>query len=148
MPAALRSGHANCGRANMGCERRPCTLFWLTLQHIYSSEASPWPRVVGATGTVTALYVTRWREVEAPREAPTLAHPCAYVSIQSKILFLASKHSSTKPPSQRAPTQVRLLARIFSPRMWMFNFGPGRILHPAPCLQTGPHVVRHKRVLG
>lgn len=114
MSAALWSGHANCGRANMGSERGPCTLFWLTLQHMdcaANRSASPWPRIVGATCTVTALYVTQCREVEALHEAPTLAHPCAYVSIQSFFFWLPNTHTQSLPANVHPRRCARLLAR-------------------------------------
>lgn len=128
MPAALRSGHANFGRANMGSERGPCTLFWLTLQHMNCAanrSASPWPRIVGAACTVTAVTVTVWHGAEKWRCCVKLphSHTRAPTSPSNRFYFLASKHSYPTPPSQRAPTQVCSLARVLGPRMWMFNFG-------------------------
>lgn len=148
MSTALRSGHANRGRANMRSERRPCTLLWLTLQHMNcgaNRSASPWPGTVGATGNCNSAICDT---VQRSGGVAWSSHTRTPVRLRLHpiVLFLASKHSYPTPPSQRAPTQVCSFARVFGPRVWMLNFSPGRILHPAPCLQTGPHVIRHKRV--
>lgn len=101
---------------------------------------SPWPRIVGAAGTVTVLYVTRCREVEAAHEAPTHAQPCAYVSIQSFFFWLPNACTQCHPANARPRRCTR--SHAFSASVQLLAHKGGEVK------RTGPRVVRRKRVDG